>query len=253
MATMTTTFQESTVGEGLAAGCIANGVVAVSANKQYKESSFVNAWRDWRCANQFPAVHASLARNDLRTIVATPGSSDGATTWTYYPAGGSEASELAMTVPSDYTQVPPPANAVVPPGGKIPIMIWNGSEKVASHATCPSGGATCLTYPRTLPVPVIDARRASAIMRALGARARQVSLGLIAAQVISAIPGTLIGVGLGIALYSAAVKSQGGPLPVLWLAITVLGTLAVVAALTMVPASLGTRQPVAEVFASEAA
>jgi putative ABC transport system permease protein len=38
---------------------------------------------------------------------------------------------------------------------------------------------------------VLDARRASAVMRALDARARQVSLGLIVAQVTSAIPGTL--------------------------------------------------------------
>lgn len=100
---------------------------------------------------------------------------------------------------------------------------------------------------------VLDARRASAVMRALGARARQVSLGLIVAQVTSAIPGTLIGVGLGIELCRAAVKNQGAPPPVLWLAITVLGTLMVVAALTMVPALLGTRQPIAEVLASEAA
>lgn len=100
---------------------------------------------------------------------------------------------------------------------------------------------------------VLDARGASAVMRALGARARQVSLGLIVAQVTSAIPGTLIGVGLGIGLYRAAVKSDGAPPPVLWLVLTVLATLAVVAALTMVPALLGTRQPVAEVLASEAA
>jgi hypothetical protein len=37
------------------------------------------------------------------------------------------------------------------------------------------------------------------------------------------------------------------------LILTVLGTLAVVAALTMVPALLGTRQPVAEALAFEAA
>jgi putative ABC transport system permease protein len=100
---------------------------------------------------------------------------------------------------------------------------------------------------------VLDARRASAVMRALGARARQVSLGLIVAQVTSAIPGTLIGVGLGIELYRAAVKNQGAPPPALWLVLTVLGTLAIVAGLTMVPALLGTRQPIAEVLASEAA
>jgi putative ABC transport system permease protein len=100
---------------------------------------------------------------------------------------------------------------------------------------------------------VLDARRASAVMRALGARARQVSLGLIVAQVLSALPGTLVGVGLGIALFKAAVRSSGAPPPALWLVLTVLGTLAVVAALTTIPARLGTRQPIAEVLASEAA
>ncbi len=100
---------------------------------------------------------------------------------------------------------------------------------------------------------VLDARRASAVMRALGARAQQVSLGLVSAQVISAVPGTLIGVVLGIALFKAAVKSAGTLPPTLWLVLTVLGTLAVVAALTTIPARLGTRQPIAEVLASEAA
>jgi putative ABC transport system permease protein len=100
---------------------------------------------------------------------------------------------------------------------------------------------------------VLDARRASAVMRALGTPARQVSLGLIVAQVLSAIPGTLIGVGLGIELFKAAVKSSGAPPPVLWLLITVLGTLAVVAGLTMIPARLGSRESIAEVLASETA
>jgi putative ABC transport system permease protein len=98
---------------------------------------------------------------------------------------------------------------------------------------------------------VLDARRASAVMRALGARVRQVCLGLIVAQVTSAVPGTLIGVGLGIELFRAAVKNQGAPPPALSLILTVLGTLVVVAALSMVPALLGSRQRVAEVLASE--
>ncbi|MGH9090643.1 MAG: hypothetical protein ACRDZR_04555 [Acidimicrobiales bacterium] len=42
---------------------------------------------------------------------------------------------------------------------------------------------------------VLYARRAPAVMRAIGAPARQVRLGLIVAQVISALPGTLVGVG----------------------------------------------------------
>jgi len=100
---------------------------------------------------------------------------------------------------------------------------------------------------------VLDARRASAVMRALGARARQVSLGLIVAQITSAIPGTLIGVGLDIELSRAAMKSDAAPPPAFWLLLTVLGTLLVVAALMMGPALLGTRQPVVEVLASEAA
>jgi putative ABC transport system permease protein len=100
---------------------------------------------------------------------------------------------------------------------------------------------------------VLDARRASAVMRALGARARQVSLGLIVAQVISALPGTLVGVGLGLALFKVAVKSAGTTPPALLLVLTVVGALAVVAALTTVPARLGTREPIAEVLASEAA
>jgi putative ABC transport system permease protein len=100
---------------------------------------------------------------------------------------------------------------------------------------------------------VLDARRASAVMRALGARGRQVSLGLVFAQVISAVPGTLVGVGLGLLLFKAAVKSVGSLPPALWLVLMVCGTLAVVAVLTAVPARLGIRQPVAEVLASEAA
>jgi putative ABC transport system permease protein len=100
---------------------------------------------------------------------------------------------------------------------------------------------------------VLDARRASAVMRALGARARQVSFDLIEAQVISAIPGTLVGVGLGLALFKAAVKSAGTLPPALWLVFTVLGTLVAVAGLTAVPAHLGSRQPIADVLASEAA
>jgi uncharacterized protein (DUF983 family) len=67
------------------------------------------------------------------------------------------------------------------------------------------------------------------------------------------IPGTLIGVGLGIELVAVAMRSDGAPPPALWVILTVLGTLAVVAGLTMVPALLGTRHPIAEVLATEAA
>ena len=44
---------------------------------------------------------------------------------------------------------------------------------------------------------VLDARRSSALMRALGARTRQVSSGLVVAQVLSALPGAILGIPLG--------------------------------------------------------
>jgi putative ABC transport system permease protein len=99
---------------------------------------------------------------------------------------------------------------------------------------------------------VLDARRSSALMRALGARARQVTSGLVVAQVFSALPGAILGIPLGLLLFKAAVK--GGILPPpLWLVVTVFGTVVTMAALTVVPAWLGTRQPVAGVLQSEAA
>jgi putative ABC transport system permease protein len=101
---------------------------------------------------------------------------------------------------------------------------------------------------------VLDASRSSVLMRALGARAGQVSSGLVLAQVVSALPGIILGVPLGLLLFKAAV--HGGTLPsalVLWLAAAVLGTLISIAGLTVVPAMIGARQPVAEVLQSEVA
>jgi putative ABC transport system permease protein len=100
----------------------------------------------------------------------------------------------------------------------------------------------------------LDARRASALARALGASPRQVSAGLAAAQVLPALPGALLGVPLGIGLFAAA--NKGGVVtipPVSWLAATLLGTLLVVAGLTTIPARIGARRPPGEVLQSEAA
>jgi putative ABC transport system permease protein len=99
---------------------------------------------------------------------------------------------------------------------------------------------------------VLDARRSSALMRALGARTRQVSSGLVVAQVLSALPGAIVGIPLGLVLFKAAVNGGSAP-PPLWLVATVLGTLAVMAGLTVIPARIGARQPVAEVLQAEAA
>jgi putative ABC transport system permease protein len=99
---------------------------------------------------------------------------------------------------------------------------------------------------------VTDARRASALMRALGTRTRQVSTGLVITQELSAVPGAIVGIPLGYLLFRVAVK-HGTLAPPGWLALTVLATLLAMAGLTLVPARIGARQPVAEVLQAEAA
>jgi putative ABC transport system permease protein len=100
---------------------------------------------------------------------------------------------------------------------------------------------------------VLDARRSSALARALGATPRQVSVGTSAAQLLPALPGAVLGISAGIGLYAAV--SGGGvvtipPLPTL---IGVVGvTLLSVSILTAIPSRIGARRPVAEVLQTEA-
>jgi putative ABC transport system permease protein len=100
---------------------------------------------------------------------------------------------------------------------------------------------------------VLDARRASALMQALGARTGQVSSGLVIAQLLAALPGAILGIPLGLLLFKVAVKGSNNLPAPLWLIATVVGTLVVMAALTIVPARIGARRPVAEVLQAEAA
>jgi putative ABC transport system permease protein len=100
---------------------------------------------------------------------------------------------------------------------------------------------------------VLDARRASAVTLALGATPQQVRAGLVMAQVIPALPGAVLGLPLGIALFKVAGHHLTGLPPVFWLVAAVLGTVLVVAALTTVPARIGLRRPVAEMLQTEAA
>jgi putative ABC transport system permease protein len=101
---------------------------------------------------------------------------------------------------------------------------------------------------------VLDARRASALMRALGARARQVSSGLVVAQLLSALPGVVLGIPLGLGLFKAAVHGGAVP-PETWFAVAVAvgATLVALAGLTVVPARIGARRPVVEALQAEAA
>jgi putative ABC transport system permease protein len=98
---------------------------------------------------------------------------------------------------------------------------------------------------------VLDARRPAALMRALGARSGQVSTGLLAAQVLSALPGAILGVPLGIVLFKAVGGHQTAPPSALWVVAAVLGTLLAVAGLTAVPAKIGARTPAPQILQSE--
>jgi len=97
---------------------------------------------------------------------------------------------------------------------------------------------------------VLDGRRSSALMRALGARAGQITAGLVTAQVLSALPGAILGVPLGLALFTVTVVNGTLP-PASWIAAAVVSVLAVIGALTVVPALIGGRQPAARILQSE--
>jgi len=100
----------------------------------------------------------------------------------------------------------------------------------------------------------LDASRASALARALGASPRQLSAGISAAQVMPALPGALLGVPLGIGLF--AVANHAGIVtvpPAWWLAAAVLGTLLAVAVLASIPARIGAHRPVSEILAADTA
>lgn len=101
---------------------------------------------------------------------------------------------------------------------------------------------------------VLDTRRAAALARALGASPRQVSSAVAWAQVLPAVPGTLLGIPLGFGLFTAA--NHGGELtlpPAWWLAAAVAAMLLGVAALASIPALAGSRHPAAEVLQAETA
>ena len=142
------------------------------------------------------------------------------------------------------------ASALAAGGLSDPVV--NRDEQMLTVITIMLVALAVLNALFTTWATVLDARRASALMRALGARARQVSSGLVVAQVLSAFPGTIVGIPLGLGLFKAAVKSGSLP-PPLWLVATVVGTLAVMAALTVVPARIGSMQSIVEALQSEAA
>ena len=100
---------------------------------------------------------------------------------------------------------------------------------------------------------VLDNRHSSALARALGATPGDVSAAMVAAQVLPALVGGVLGAFPGgFALFAAISAITGGDshratLPSLWqLLALVLATVLVVAALTAIPARLGGRRPVTD-------
>jgi putative ABC transport system permease protein len=99
---------------------------------------------------------------------------------------------------------------------------------------------------------VLDARRFSAIARALGTTPQQTTSSLSVTQFLPAITGALIGIPAGAALYGAVQNggSQAG-LPAWWLLILILGLPLTTIALTAVPASISARHSPAQILQSE--
>ena len=100
---------------------------------------------------------------------------------------------------------------------------------------------------------VLDFRRSAALTRALGASPQQVSAGVAWAQVLPAVPGTLLGIPLGLGLFKVASAGMMTIPPAWWLAAVVLAILAAVALLASIPALIGARRSAAEVLQAEAA
>jgi ABC-type lipoprotein release transport system permease subunit len=100
---------------------------------------------------------------------------------------------------------------------------------------------------------VLDGRRSSALSRALGVSPGQASAGLAVAQMLPALAAAIVGVPVGLLLYSAVKRGDATFHPDFWwLAAVVIATPLVVGALTAVPARLAARESVVPVLRSEA-
>jgi putative ABC transport system permease protein len=118
-----------------------------------------------------------------------------------------------------------------------------------SAMDCDMGSGKMSSSPSSL-----DARRPSALSRALGVTPQQVTTGLSAAQWLPALPGAILGIPLAIGLDAAVSSGQPLPIPPAWqLLAVVLATLLVVAGLTAIPARIAARRPAAEILQSELA
>jgi ABC-type antimicrobial peptide transport system permease subunit len=131
---------------------------------------------------------------------------------------------------------------------KLPDPIVSRDEQMLAVITVALVALAVITAILTAWATVLDARRASALMRALGSTTRQVSSGLASAQLLAALPGAIVGVPLGIGLFKVLSKGATTMPDTMSLVATVVGTLIVVAALTTIPARIAARVPAPEVL-----
>ena len=143
-----------------------------------------------------------------------------------------------------------PSGQPGPAGLANPVVIRD--EQMLTVLTLALGILAVLNAAFTAWATVMDTRHATALIRALGASPGQVRAGLATAQVMSALPGAIVGVPLGIVLFRAVSGGPAASPPAQWLAVTVLATLLAVAGLTAVPARIGTRRPAGAVLHADA-
>ena len=97
-----------------------------------------------------------------------------------------------------------------------------------------------------------DGRFSSALERALGATAGQVTAGLSMTALLPALPGAIIGIPLGIEVYHLLTSGTPLAVPPAWqLAGVFLATLLAVTVLTAIPSRLGARRSPAQVLQTE--
>jgi len=97
-----------------------------------------------------------------------------------------------------------------------------------------------------------DGRFSSALERALGATAGQVTAGLSMTALLPALPGAIIGIPLGIGVYHLLASGTPLTVPPAWqLAGVFLSTLLAVTVLTAIPSRLSARRPPARILQTE--
>jgi hypothetical protein len=97
-----------------------------------------------------------------------------------------------------------------------------------------------------------DGRFSSALERALGATAGQVTAGLSMAALLPALPGAIIAIPLGIEVYHLLASGTPLTVPPAWqLAGVFLATLLAVTVLTVIPSRLSARRPPAQILQTE--